>query len=216
MIEASQEESFGSHEFAVDSQESYSSQEVVYHSQDSFYQHAPDPLYGYLQHLDVPSDTVSTSQDFTGGQIHLSYAQTEDSPSSYETPLIAPQANMIPQHQLIQHPEHFDQHDYLDQDLGEIGGNDAEIDEQSHAQPLLQPYELNGLTMDYGSWEETLRLNPDLERHLGINALDEVRHIEQEFIGPVGEEGMESTQGEVLGEVKDEDGGALDRQLEYQ
>ena len=218
MVEAaSQDESFGSHEFAVDSQESYGSQEVLYHSQDSFYQHAPDPLYGYLQHLDVPSGTVSTSQDFTGGQIHLSYAHTEDSPSSYEAPLIAPQANMIPQHQLIQHPEHFDQHDYLDQDLGEIGGDDAEMDEQSNAQPLLQPYELNGLTMDYSSWEETLRLNPELERHLGINALDEVGHIGEEYISPVGGEVMESRPGEVLGEVQDEEvDSPLERQLEYQ
>lgn len=216
MVEASQEESFGPHEFAVDSQESYGSQEVVYHSQDSFYQHAPDPLYGYLQHLDVPSGTASTSQDFTGGQIHLSYDQTENSPSSYEAPLIAPQANMIPQHQLIQHPEHFDQHDYLDQDLGEIGENHPEIDEQSHAQPLLQPYELNGLTMDFNSWEETLRLNPDLERHLGISALDEVRHMGQEYMSPVGQKAVESAQGEVLGEVQDEEDVALDRHLEYQ
>ena len=213
VVETSQE-SFGSHEFAVDSQETYSSQEAVFHSRDSFYQDAPDPLYGYLsQQVDAPPGTASTSQDFTGGQIHLSYAQTEDSQSAYEAPLIAPQANMIPQHQLIQHPEHFD---YLGQDLADLGGNHDEIEEQSPGQALLQSYELNGLSMDYSSWEESLRLNPDLEGHVSINTLDEAGHIGQQYMSPAGQEAVESTPGEVLGEVQDEKEGTLDRQLEYQ
>lgn len=215
MVDASQE-SFGSHEFAVDSQEAYDSQEVVYHSQDSFYQQVPDPLYTYpSQQLDTPPGTASTSQDFTGGQIQLSYAQTENSQSSYDAPLVAPQANMMPKHQLIQHPEHFDQHDYLDQELAELGANNDELDEQSHTEPLLQSYELNGLTMDYNNWEETLRLNPDLERHLSINEVDEVGHIGQQYISPVGHEALERIQGGVVGEVQDEEDGAPDRELEY-
>lgn len=212
-IEASHE-SYASHEFADGSQESYGSQEVIYHSQDSLYQHAPNQLYGHPYHtVDIPV-TPSTSQDFTGGQIHLSYAQTEDSHSSYEAPLIAPQANMIPQHQLIQHPELFDQHDYLDQNPDDLSGGQDEVDEQAHAQPLPQ-YELNGLAIDYDAWEETLRLHPDLERHLGITAVEEARHLEQDYVSPLEQEALEATEGEVLGEVQDEDG-SPDTLLEYQ
>ena len=207
-------ESYRPHELADGSQESYGSQEVVYHSQDSLYQHAPDPLYDYpYPTVDVPV-TPSTSQDFTGGQIHLSYAPTEDSQSSYEAPLIAPQANMIPQHQLIQHPELFDQHDYLDQNPETLSDGHDEVDEQAHAQPLPQ-YELNGLAIDYDAWEETLRLHPDLERHLGITAVEEVHHVEQDYVSPLEREALDATQGEVLGEVRDEDG-SPDTLLGYQ
>lgn len=211
IVEASHE-SYGHPEFADGSQECYGSQEVMYHSQESLYQEASE-LYEYpYQMVDAPV-TASTSQDFTGGQIHLSYAQTEDSQSSYEAPLIAPQANMMPQHQLIQHPEQFNQHDYLDQHPDDLGGGHHELDEQ--AQSLPQPYELNELTIDYNGWEETLRLNPDLERHLSINAVDEVRDIGQEYMSRVGQETLELKQGEVLGEVQDEEG-SPGRQLEYQ
>ena len=216
LVEASHasHESYGSHGFADGSQESYGSQEIVHHSQDSLYQHGPNQLYDYpYQIVEVPV-RPSTSQDFTGGQIHLSYARTEDSQSSYEAPLIAPQANMIPQHQLIQHPELFDQHDYLDQNPDDVSGSHDEVDEQAHAQPLPQ-YELNGLAMDYDALEETLRLHPDLERHLGIDAVEEERHLEQDYASPLEQEGHEATQGEILGEVQDENS-SPDTLLEYQ
>lgn len=207
-------ESYGSHELADGSLEAYKPQEVIYHSQDSLYQHAPDQLYEYpYQMVDAPI-TASTSQDFTGGQIHLSYAQTEDSQSSYEAPLVAPQAHMIPQHQLIQHLEHFGQHDFLDQNPDDLSGGHDEVDEQAHAQPLPQPDELNGLSIDYDAWEETLRLNPDLERHLGITAVEEVGHLEQDYMSPLNQGGLESTPGTVLGEVQGEDG-SPGGELEY-
>lgn len=200
-------ESYGSHEFPDGSQGSYGSQEVIYHSQESLYQPAPDQLYEYPYQMVEDPITASTSQDFTGGQIHLSYAQTEDSQSSYEAPLIAPQAHMIPQHhQLIEHLEHFDQHDFLDQNPNDLSGGHDEVDEQAHAQPLAQPDELSGLSIDYNAWEETLRLNPDLERHLGITALEDVGHPEQDYMSPLGQGVLESTPGTVLGEVRDEDG----------
>lgn len=214
IVEASHE-SYESHEFADGSQESYRSEEVVYHSQDSLYQQAPDQLYEYpYEMVDAPV-TASTHQDFTGGQIQLSYAPTEDCQSSYEAPLIAPQASMMPQHQLIQHPEHFDQHDYVDRDPDDLGGGHDGLDEQAHAQPLLQPFELNGLAMDYDAWEETLRLNPDLERHLGIGAVDEVRHTGQQYVSPLGQGDSGPMAGEVLGEVQDEQG-SPNGHLEYQ
>ena len=212
VVEASHE-SHGSHESVNFSQESYASQEVIYHPQDSLYQHALDQFYEYPCDIVEAPVTASASQDFTGGQIHLSYAQTEDSQSPYEAPLIAPQANMVPQHQLIQHPEHFDQHDYLEQDPDDLNCGHDEMDEPAQAQPLPQSYELNGMTIDYSAWEETLRLNPDLERHLSINTVDEVGHIEQQYMSPVGEEGVEQMQGEVLGEVQDEDSSPV-RQVE--
>lgn len=192
-------ESYGSHESADCSQESYGSQEVIYHSQDLLYQDALDQLYEYPCHsVEVPV-TASATQDFTGGQIHLSYAQTDDSQSSYEAPLIAPQANIIPQHQLIQHPEYFDRHDYLEPNPDDLSCGHHEVDEQAQALPLPQSYELNGLTIDYSAWEETLRLNPDLERQLSIDAMDEVGNIEERYMSPMGQDSVEQTHGGVLG-----------------
>ena len=213
LIEAPHE-SYGSNGSVECSQESYASQEVIYHSQDSLYQHALDQLYEYPCDIADAPVAASASQDFTGGQIHLSYAQTEDSQSPYEAPLIAPQAKMVPQHQLIEHPEHFDQHNYLEQDPEEHNGGHDELDEQAQAQALPQSYEVSGLAMDYSGWEETLRLNPDLEGHLGIKNMDEVGQIEEQYMmSPVGAEGVEQTQGEVLGEVGDEEGSPV-RQVE--
>lgn len=216
IVEASHE-SYGSHDFADGSQESYGSQEIIYHSQNALYQPPPDQLYEYpFQIVDAPV-TASTHQDFTGGQIQLSYAPTEDMPSSYEGPLIAPQASMMPQHQLIQHPEHFDQHDYPDRNPDDLGGGGCEdgLDEQGDAQAPLQSFELNGLAMDYDAWEETLRLNPDLECHLGIEAVEEASQVRQSYLSPLGQDGPGSMAGEVLGEVHDEQG-SPEGHLEYQ
>ena len=208
-------EPYGSHDFANSSQESYGSQEVIYHSQNTLYEDAPDQLYEYpYPNLDAPV-TVSTSQDFTGGQIHLSYSETEDPQSPYEAPLIAPQANVVPQHQLIQHPEHFDQHNYLDPIPDDMSGGHNAAGGQAHEESLPQPNELNGLAIDYLSWEETLRLNPDLEHHLSINAMDEVRQIEERYISPGGGEVLEPAAGEVLEEIQCEED-IPEGQLEYQ
>ena len=211
-------ESYGSRGFVDASQESYAAQDIICHSEDALYQHGPDQqLYEYPYQIADAPVTASTSHDFTGGQIHLAYAQTEDSQSSYEAALIAPQANMVHQHQLIQHPEHFDQHDYLDQDPGHLSGGSHKVDEQPLAQslPLPQQYEINGLAIDDNTWEEMLRLNPDLERHLDIDAADEVDYGGQQYVSSIGQETLESTQGQVIGEVQDGDG-TPDRQLDYQ
>ena len=212
-------ESYGSRGFVDASQESFASQEIICHSQDALYQHGSDQqLYEYPYQIADPPVTASASHDFTGGQIHLSYAQTEDSQSSYEAALIAAQANMVHQHQLIQHPEDFDQHDYLDQDPDHLSGGSHEVDEQAHAEsvPLPQQYEINGLAIDENTWEEMLRLNPDLERHLDIDAVDQVDdYVGQQYVGSVGQETLESTQGQITGEVQDGNG-TPDGQLEYQ
>lgn len=213
LIEASHE-SYGSNGSVDYSQESYASQEVIYHSQNSLYQHGLDQLYEYPCDIADAPVTASASQDFTGGQIHLSYAQTEDSESPYEAPLIAPQAKMVPQHQLIQHSEHFDQHDYLEQNPEDHNGGHDELDGHAQAQPLATSYEVNGLAIDYSEWEETLRLNSDLEGHLSIKSMDEVGQIEEQYMmSSVGPEGVEQTQGEVLGEVRDEEDSPV-RQVE--
>ena len=88
------------------------------------------------------------------------------------------------------------------------------MDEQ--AQALPQSYELNGLTIDYSAWEETLRLNPDLERHLSIDGLEEVGNNGEGYMSPMGQGSVEQTHGEVLGEVTQEGGGSPDRQSECQ
>ena len=207
LIETSHEP-YGSNESVDCSQDSYASQEAIYHSQTFLYQHSLDQLYEYPCDITDAPVIASASQDFTGGQIHLSYSQTEDSQSPYEAPLIAPQAKMVPQHQLIQHPEQFDQHDYPEHNPEELNSDHDEVDGQA------QSYEVNGLAIDYSEWEETLRLNPDLEGHLGINSMDEGGQIEEQYMmSPVGQEGVEPTQGEVLGEVQDEEGSPV-RQVE--
>ncbi len=214
VVEASHE-TYASHEFADGSQEAYGSQEVMYHSQDSLYQPVSDQLYEYPYEIVDTPITASASQDFTGGQIQLSYAPNEESQSTYEAPLIAPRANMVPQHQLIQHPEHFDQHEYLDQNPEEFGGVHDELEEPGHAEPLAQAYELNGLPIDCSGWEETLRLNPDLEQHLGLNVVEEVGRMGQQYMSVVGQDAIEPTGAEGMGEVQDEEG-TRDRQLGYQ
>ena len=209
-------EPFRSPEFAKGSHEAYASQEVIYHSQDPLYPQIPDQLYEYpYQVVDAPVAS-SGSQDFTGGQIQLSYDQTEGSQSSYEAPLIAPQANLAPQHQLIQHPEEFDQH-YLDQTPEELDESLHGIDEQGHEEPLPQAYQLNGLTIDYSALEEAIRLHPDLEHHLSINVevAEEPRAMGQQFVGPLDHDALGATQGKVIEEVQD-GRSSLDRQLECQ
>ena len=212
VIEASHE-SYGTHDFQGGSQESFDSQEVIYHSQGSLYQSTPDQLYEYPYPLVDAPVMRSSSQDFTGGQIQLSYAQTGDSQSSSELPLIAPQANMVPQHQLIQHPEQFDQIDYLDSIADDASGGHDESDEQATAQALPEAYELNGLTIDCSDWEETLRLHPDLEHHLRLNVMSDEEHIGEQCMSAMGQESLGS-QGEGIRDDGDGDG-MPDRQSEY-
>ena len=207
-------ESYKSHDFADGSHESYESQETGYHSQDSLYQQMPDQLYEYPYQAVATQVVASGSQEFTGAHIQSSYTQTEDSHSPFEAPLMAPQPSMITQHQLIQHLEHFDQHEHLDQNPGDPADGRHEFDEQPDAQRLPQIYELNGLTLDYNALEEALRLHPDLEYHLSINTIGETGHIEQQCTSTPDQVAAESLQGEVVGEVGDEI--TLDRLLEYQ
>lgn len=129
----SQDSQYPPREILHHSQSDYDSQDTIYHSQDALYDQPSNTVY------DWPTHQTSIPEDFTGGKIHVSYTQQHEEPhlSAYEAPLIAPRASMMPQHQLIQHPEQFDHHDYLEPELATLQQEHQHIDWQMVAsQPL--------------------------------------------------------------------------------
>lgn len=209
-------QSYERHGFSTNSQDTIGSSDI-YHSQDAAYHQAEIPLYEYpVPHPDTLA-TASPSDDFTGGEIQLSFAHA---------PLMVPRANFVPQHQLIQRPEDFD-HEYLDQSHHDGRGPDRQrqqhMHEHSAEQPLLRPYELNGYTIDYDGWEETLQLHPEMERHLGHIVEGDLGQVGDHYNTPERRQQHEEVEGEVsilrqvdvLGEDQDDDT-PPERRLEYQ
>ena len=119
---SSQESQYNSHELITQSQEMYNPQDAFYHSQqDPLYPQTSAQLYDWpTPQTLLPDDTTATaSQDFTAGKIQISYSSevetsfpAQQAPPAYEPHLFAPRAHMAPHHQLIQHPEQFEPHDY--------------------------------------------------------------------------------------------------------
>lgn len=95
----------------------YGSQENIYHSQEVQYQQSSDQVYQWPSPPTALPDDTPAPQDLTVGKISVSYIEHEGPITAYQAPLIAPRANVMPQHQLIQHPENFDHHSYLEPGL---------------------------------------------------------------------------------------------------
>ncbi|KAL6713886.1 hypothetical protein ACLMJK_008380 [Lecanora helva] len=122
----SQESQYHSQDLIHHSQDIYDSQASLYPShQDALSHHIPPQICGWsspqtLLYDETAAAAVAASQDFTGGKIHITYPDASDPgpqqqsprPSEYEPHLFAPRAQMIPHHQLIQHPEQFEPHEY--------------------------------------------------------------------------------------------------------
>ena len=193
-------ESYDSQGFA--SQESYLSQDNMYRSQDSLYARISTPLYEYpnLQSLHGEHmEPAETSQDFTGGEIQLSYRLHKSEPHTYGTPLVAPKAKIMTQHQLIDNLEQFGRQDEH-QDL-----YDHESDQQ-HGQ------------LDFTQWQTAAGEQSAMWANMNFD------HVEYQYTGDMitqlrgavdeGESSME-VQGQVLGEIREE-GGLLDSRFEHQ
>lgn len=168
-------------EFESQSENVYGSQGDVYRSHDVLYHQPGNPLYEWLATPVVPPEDAPASQDFTGGKIHVSYTEHEDAASAYSAPLIAPRANMMPQHQLIQHPENFDHHDYLEPDLGGSQHEQHHIDWEAVASQPLSAAESG------------------FHAELAQEMAQQFEHLQEQAAEL---EGMEA-HGQVLGEVRD-------------
>lgn len=175
-------------EFHTHPQDIYGSQEDMYHSQDMLYPQTSNQVYEWPSPQTALPDDAPTSQDFVGGKIHVSYTEHEDPMSAYQAPLIAPRASLMPQHQLIQHPESFDDHDYLKPDLASQHEHQHHID-----------------------WD-TVGTQPLNVADLGFHAELEHEMAQQfEYLQEQAAEleGMEA-HGQVLGEVADGEDGRLE------
>lgn len=177
------------HNSAVNSQESYESQDNIYHSQDSLYHTVTTPLYDYPTHnYSVPHHTTAedstTTHDFTGGEIQLMYAShpapipapAYESPA-YEAPLIAPQANMIQQSQVIEQLESFEYHDPsehqdLDPDQSELQQTYAEHFEQHNI-------DLNLLATQFNAWEDQINTQQEFDHHVSGHVVEDLQQVEE-------------------------------------
>lgn len=176
--------SFASQDSHYHSQEMYDSQESLYHSQDALYHHQTSTqVYDWPTPHPLLTDDTAATQDFTGGKIHIAYPPDEESNfhHTYEPQLFAPRAGMTSQHQLIQHPEQFDHHDYLEPELASQGGDTTQcIDWQLIASQGVQV--------------------GDMRFQEGELGADGVVQWEQGLEQIVGGDGVEG-QGQILGEV---------------
>lgn len=161
------------------SQDFYGSQENIYHPQDMLYHQTSNQVYEWPSPQTALPDDDPADPDFTGGKIHVSYAEHEGPMTAYQAPLIAPRANMMPQHQLIQHPEQFDHHNYLRPDLSSQHEH-QQIDWETVASQPLNVADLG--------------FHPELEHEM-VQQFEFLQEQAAEL------EGMQA-QGQVLGEVQ--------------
>ena len=188
---ASRDSQYHSQELIMETHDVYNSQEGVYHSQDALYHHTTDQIYDWsAAHTLLPNGNAC--HDFTGGKIQLSYSQEDEAqhfPHYEPTQLYAPRANVQPQYQLIQHPEQFDHHDYLEPDLASASqetDQDQCIDWQLIASQSVQVGDMR--------FQET-EINGDVVRQW-----EECQ--EQLTVGD-GVDGRGQGHGQVLGEVNE-------------
>jgi len=186
----SQDSRYHLQEYGTHSQDLYGSQENIYHSQDMLYHQQSNQVYEWPPPQTAQPHDAPASHDFTGGKIHVSYTEHEDPMSAYQAPLIAPRANMMPQHQVIQHPENFDHHDYLELDLGSPHEH-PHIDWETVASQPLNVAEMG--------------FHTELDHEM----VQQFEHLQEEAAEL---EGM-GAQGQVLGEFQD---GGESRSEEYQ
>ena len=137
------------YEVATHSQEAYEFQESPYHSQDSIYRNIGTPPYEYSpQH----AQAAGILQDFTGGHIQL----------QYEAPMIAPRANMIPQPQLIEHLEQFDENEKAEQHHDDSSQDQPDL-QQVYVEHFHHNIDLNLLATQFNAWEDNLQTYPAIE-----------------------------------------------------
>lgn len=136
---SSQESQYHTQDLITNTEDVYESQSDLYHTQEALYHSQTSAqLYDWstAQPLLHDDSATAATHDFIGGKIQISYPAMHDvnedipfslpqppPPPTYQPHLFAPRATMPAQHQhqLLQHPEHFEQHDYnLEPEL--VGG----------------------------------------------------------------------------------------------
>ena len=154
----------------------YDFQSQAHHSQDDLYQDDNDLQYDWTACQPSAPDDLTPNHDFTGGKIQIAYPPNNDPFDAYDAPLIAPRANALPQHSLLQDPEQFNHEDYLE----------PERDQQHVDWELIasQPLQVAGL-----------RFHPE-----SCGDLQQLEHVQEQ--APIFEELAES-QGQVLGKMRE-------------
>ena len=174
------------YEVATHSQEAYEFQDTPYHSQNSIYRNVGTPPYEYSpQH----AQAAGILQDFTGGHIQL----------QYETPMIAPRANMIPQPQLIEHLEQFDDNEKVEQQHDDPSQDQPDL-QQAYAEQFDQNIDLNLLATQFNAWEDHLQSYPAIEGQLNNDDTLENTKPVQESYTETGSQGTLEDEGSGMGQ----------------
>ena len=151
---SSQGSQFASQELMVNSQDlCYDSQGVFYSPQNALYNQGSTHNYDWPDPQSFIAEDPAAFQDFTtDGKTQATLPEDHDGNNlmTYEPHLFAPRANATPQHQLIQHPEQFDHHDYLEPELNAVQsqqqqGLDWELIESQPIQVVDMRLEGNGM-----------------------------------------------------------------------
>ena len=174
------------YEVATHSQEAYEFQDNPYHSQDSIYRSVGTPPYEYSpQH----AQAAEILQDFTGGHIQL----------QYEAPMIAPRANMIPQPQLIEHLEQFDENEKAEQHHDDSSQDQPDL-QQAYAEHFHHNIDLNLLATQFNAWEDHLQTYPAIEDQINNgDALDNTRPVQEPYT-ETGSQGTLEEEGPAMGQ----------------
>ena len=166
------------YEVATRSQEAYEFQDNPYHSQDSIYRDVGTPPYEYSpQH----AEAAGILQDFTGGHIQL----------QYEAPMIAPRANMIPQPQLVEHLEQFDENEKVEQHHDDSSQDQPDL-QQAYAEHFNHNIDLNLLATQFNAWEDHLQTYTAIEGQINADdALDNTRPVQESYTETGSQETLE-------------------------
>ena len=177
------------YEVATHSQEAYEFQDNSYHSQESIYNNVGTPPYEYSpQHAEV-AEVAGILQDFTGGHIQL----------RYEAPMIAPRANMIPQPQLIEHLEQFDEDEKAEQHRDDSSQDQPDLQE-AYAEHFPHNIDLNLLATQFNAWEDHLQNYPAIEGQVNDDdALDKTRPVQEPYT-ETGSQGTLEEEGTAIGQ----------------
>ena len=156
-----QDPHFQSQELLSQGHEVYDSQANLCQAQDALYPHDNGLSYDWTGCQSIMPDDMTASYDFTGGKIQISYPGQDEPLQAYDMPLIAPRANTLPQHRLIQFPEQVNDEDYV-----EAEQDQQSVDWEAIASQPLQVADLRfnpDLTSDFHHFE-------DMEEHASMIA----------------------------------------------
>ena len=228
----SQESQYHTQNLVTRAQEVHESQPDIYPAQDTLY-HPQDStqLYNWpaSQTLVLEDHIAAANQDFTSGKIQLTYPamyrldesnlfQSPQPPlaSDYETHLFAPRATLPPQHQhqLIQHPEQFDQHEHdIEPELvSDIAVPGATAEEEEIRESVEEDSAGDGGQQCAIDWQLISEQSMDVESNLRFQeaGMADANIGEEDDLEELVNEGVEGEQGYVLAEIVEEEESAVE------